>query len=116
MSRLATEFGLAIEFRQSNAEFELISWIHEGRERAGAIIINPGAYTHTSIAIMDALKACECPIIEVHISNVHHREVFRHHSYVSLAATAVMAGFGTHGYELALRHAALLLEGKAPAS
>jgi 3-dehydroquinate dehydratase-2 len=114
--RLATEFGLAIEFRQSNAEFELISWIHEGRERAGAIIINPGAYTHTSIAIMDALKACECPIIEVHISNVHHREAFRHHSYVSLAATAVMAGFGTHGYELALRHAALLLEGKAPAS
>jgi 3-dehydroquinate dehydratase-2 len=93
--RLATEFGLAIEFRQSNAEFELISWIHEGRERAGAIIINPGAYTHTSIAIMDALKACECPIIEVHISNVHHREAFRHHSYVSLAATAVMAGFGT---------------------
>jgi 3-dehydroquinate dehydratase II len=74
--RLATEFGLAIEFRQSNAEFELISWIHEGRERAGAIIINPGAYTHTSIAIMDALKACECPIIEVHISNVHHREAF----------------------------------------
>jgi 3-dehydroquinate dehydratase-2 len=113
--RLATEFGLAIEFRQSNAEFELINWIHEGRERADAIIINPGAYTHTSIAIMDALKACECPILEVHISNVHHREAFRHHSFVSLAATAVMAGFGTHGYQLALRHAARLLEGRAAA-
>ena len=108
--RLAAEFGLGIMFRQSNAEFQLIDWIHEARERAGAIIINPGAFTHTSIAILDALNACKIPIIEVHISNVHRREPFRHKSYVSLAATGVMAGFGTHGYQLAVRHVAQLLK------
>jgi 3-dehydroquinate dehydratase-2 len=111
--RLAAECDLTITFHQSNAEHQLIDWIHEAREKAGAIIINPAALTHTSVAVMDALKACECPIIEVHISNVHHREAFRHHSYVSLAATAVMAGFGTHGYQLALRHVAHLLKSKA---
>jgi len=103
---LAAELALSIEFRQSNAESQIIDWIHEARESAAAIVINPGAFTHTSIAIMDALNACKCPIFEVHISNVHKRESFRHHSYVSLAATGVMAGFGTHGYSLALRHAA----------
>jgi len=108
--RLAAEFGLGIMFRQSNAEFQLIDWIHEARESAGAIIINPGAFTHTSIAILDALNACKIPIIEVHISNVHRREPFRHKSYVSLAATGVMAGFGTHGYQLAVRHVAQLLK------
>jgi 3-dehydroquinate dehydratase II len=106
---LAAELALSIEFRQSNAESQIIDWIHEARENAAAIVINPGAFTHTSIAIMDALNACKCPIFEVHISNVHRRESFRHHSYVSLAATGVMAGFGTHGYSLALRHAARLL-------
>jgi 3-dehydroquinate dehydratase II len=110
--RLAGELGLDIRFHQSNAEYEIIDWIHEARETAAAIVINPAAFTHTSIAIMDALKMCLCPIVEVHISNVHHREAFRHHSYVSLAATAVMAGFGTHGYQLALRHAAQLLAAK----
>jgi 3-dehydroquinate dehydratase-2 len=110
--RLADELKLAIEFRHSNAESQLIDWIHEARDAAAGIIINPGAYTHTSIAIMDALNACECPILEVHISNVHRREAFRHHSYVSLAATGVMAGFGIHGYSLALRHAAWLIERK----
>jgi 3-dehydroquinate dehydratase-2 len=110
--RLADEFGLAVKFQQSNAEFQLIDWIHEARESAVAIIINPGAYTHTSIAILDALKACSCPILEVHISNVHRREAFRHTSYVSLAATGVMAGFGTHGYQLAVRHVAHLLNSK----
>jgi 3-dehydroquinate dehydratase II len=110
--RVAAECGHAIEFRQSNAEFQIIDWIHEAREKALAIIINPGAFTHTSIAILDALNACKCPILEVHISNVHRRESFRHHSYVSLAATGVMAGFGTHGYQLAIRHVAHLLEKK----
>jgi 3-dehydroquinate dehydratase-2 len=106
---LGGELGLAVEFRQSNAEHELIGWIHEARETAAAIVINPAAFTHTSVAIMDALNACKCPVIEVHISNVHRREAFRHHSYVSLTATAVMAGFGTHGYQLALRHVARLV-------
>ena len=76
-------------------------------------MINPGAFTHTSIAIMDAPNACKCPVFEVHISNVHRRESFRHHSYVSLTATGVMAGFGTHGYSLALRHVAQLLAKEA---
>jgi 3-dehydroquinate dehydratase II len=108
--RLATDFGLSLRFRQSNAEFQLIDWIHEARDSAVAIIINAGAFTHTSIAIMDALNACTCPILEVHISNVHRRESFRHHSYVSLTATGVLAGFGTHGYQLAVRHVAHLLQ------
>ena len=110
---LAAELNLSIEFRQSNAEFQIIDWIHDARETAAAIVINPGAFTHTSIAIMDALNACKCPIFEVHISNVHRRESFRHHSYVSLTATGVMAGFGTHGYSLALRHVAQLLAKEA---
>jgi 3-dehydroquinate dehydratase-2 len=110
--KLGEELGLAIEFRQSNAEHQLIDWIHEARESAAAIVINPAAFTHTSVAIMDALNACTCPILEVHISNVHRREAFRHHSYVSLAATGVMAGFGTHGYQLAVRHAARLIGDK----
>jgi 3-dehydroquinate dehydratase-2 len=106
---LARELNLTIDFRQSNAEHEIIDAIHRAREDAAAIIINPAAYTHTSIAIMDALKTFAGPIVEVHLSNVHQRESFRHHSYVSLAATAVMGGFGTHGYLLALRHVAHLL-------
>src|SRR3954463_267588 len=85
---LAGELGLEIDFRQSNREYEIIDAIHEYRVTAAGIIINPGAFTHTSVAILDALNACEVPIIECHISNVHKREAFRHHSYVSLAATA----------------------------
>jgi 3-dehydroquinate dehydratase-2 len=110
---LASELNLTIDFQQSNAEHEIIRAIHAAREDAAAIIINPAAYTHTSIAIMDALKTFEGPIVEVHVSNVHQRESFRHHSYVSLAATAVMAGFGSHGYLLALRHVAHLLQGRS---
>ena len=106
----ATQLGLQIEFRQSNAEFELIGWIHEARERAGGMVINPAAFTHTSIAILDALKACEFPIIEVHISNVHRREAFRHHSYVSQAAAGVIAGCGTQGYLFALQRVARLID------
>jgi 3-dehydroquinate dehydratase-2 len=106
---LAGELGLMIEFKQSNAEHHLIDWIHEARETAAGIIINPAAFTHSSIAIMDALSACEFPILEVHISNVHRREAFRRDSFVSLTATGVIAGFGAHGYLLALRHMAYLL-------
>lgn len=107
--KLGTELGIGIGFFQSNHEGAIIDQIHEARHKAQAIIINPAAFTHSSVAIMDALNTFEGPVIEVHISNVHKRETFRHHSYVSLRADAVMAGFGTHGYALALRHAARLL-------
>ena len=106
---LAGELGVAIRFHQSNREYEIIDWVHEAREAAAAIIINPGAFTHTSVAILDALNAFEGPVLEVHISNVHKREAFRHHSYVSLRAEGVIAGFGTQGYSLALRRAARLV-------
>ena len=111
---LAADLGIVVDFQQSDAEHEIIRAIHAAREDAAGIVINPAAYTHTSIAIMDALKTFEGPIVEVHISNVHRREDFRHRSYVSLAATGVMAGFGTHGYLLALRHMAYLLDGATP--
>lgn len=106
----ARELKLGIEFRQTNSEGELVGWIQEARTKAAAIIINPAAYTHTSVALLDALSACDgLPIIEVHISNVHRREDFRRHSYVSLAATGVIAGCGTQGYVLALERVARLL-------
>ncbi|MCW2271043.1 3-dehydroquinate dehydratase [compost metagenome] len=95
---------LALEFHQTNHEGQMIDWIHQARGRVAGIVINPGAWTHTSLAIHDALIAAEVPVIEVHISNVHRREAFRHHSYVSLVAKAVLAGFGTHGYVLAIDH------------
>ena len=106
------ELKLDIRFHQSNREYEIIDWIHEARETAGGIVINPAAFTHTSIAILDALNTCEFPIIEVHISNVHKREAFRHHSYVSGDASGVIAGFGTQGYGLALRRLARLIDDK----
>jgi len=87
----------------SNREYEIIDWIHEARETAGGIVINPAAFTHTSVAILDALNTFEGVVIEIHISNVHKREAFRHHSYVSGRADGVIAGFGTQGYSLALR-------------
>jgi len=99
---LAEAAGASITLRQSNSEAELIDWIHEARGSAAGIIINPAAFTHTSVAILDALNAYEGPVIEVHISNVHKRESFRHHSYVSLRAEGVIAGCGVQGYELAL--------------
>jgi 3-dehydroquinate dehydratase-2 len=108
--RIGAELKLEIEFHQSNAEFQIIDWIHEARERAGGIVINPAAFTHTSVAILDALNTCEFPIIEVHISNVHKREPFRHHSYVSSVASGVIAGFGTQGYPLALQRLARLID------
>lgn len=94
--------GLTVDLRQTNSEAELIGWIHEARDKAKGIIINPGAFTHTSIAILDALNAFEGPVLEVHVSNVHKRESFRHHSYVSLRADGVIAGFGVDGYALAM--------------
>ena len=107
---LAKELKLKLRFHQSNREYEIIDWIHEARAAAGGIVINPAAFTHTSVAILDALNACEFPIIEVHISNVHRREPFRHHSYVSLRADGVIAGLGIQGYELALRRLAWLID------
>jgi len=107
---VAAAAGLEIRFHQSNAEFQIIDLIHEARETAAGIVINPGALTHTSVAILDALNAFEPPVFEVHISNVHKREAFRRHSYVSLRADGVIAGFGTQGYELALLRLARLLE------
>jgi len=101
--------GIEIELKQSNHEGQIIDWIHEARDRAAGIIINPGAFTHTSVAILDALNAFDGPVLEVHISNVHKRESFRHHSYVSLRAEGVMAGFGVQGYSLAVLRMATLL-------
>ena len=109
----ATSLGLAVDFRQSNHEGVVIDAIHEARDQAAGIIINPGALTHTSIAIHDALKAFAGPIVEVHLSNIHQRESFRHHSYVSFVAKAVIAGCGAHGYLLALDAMARWLEPKA---
>ena len=107
--RVAAELGLEIEFRQSNREYELIDWIHEARGRAAAILVNPAAFTHTSVAILDALNTFEGPIIEVHISNVHKREDFRRHSYVSGVASGIIIGCGAQGYTLALRRIATLI-------
>lgn len=108
--KLAASLKLEVEFRQSNREYELIDWIQGARERAAGIIINPAAFSHTSVAILDALSACACPILEVHISNIHKREPFRHHSYVSSVASGVVAGFGTQGYGLALQRLARLID------
>ena len=107
---LAEELGLTVRALQSNHEGQLIDWIHEARGSSAAIIINPGAYSHTSIAILDALNAYDGPVIEVHISNIHKRETFRHHSYVSARADGVIAGCGTEGYLLALRRIASILK------
>ncbi|HEY1412154.1 MAG TPA: type II 3-dehydroquinate dehydratase [Rhodopila sp.] len=110
---VGADLGLEIRFLQSNREYEIIDWIHEAREAAGAIVINPAAFTHTSVAILDALNTFDAPVIEVHISNVHKREEFRHHSFVSIRADGVIAGFGTQGYQLALRRVARLIDEKA---
>lgn len=93
----------AIEFRQTNSEAQMIDWIHEAIDEGSGIVINPAAFTFTSIAILDALKMFPGPIIELHISNIHRREPYYHHSYVSKVATAVIAGLGTNGYRMAVR-------------
>jgi len=108
--RTGASHDLQIEFRQTNHEGELIDWIHQARGRCAGILINPAAWTHTSVAIRDALSAAELPVIEVHLSNVHKREEFRHHSFVSAVAVGVICGMGTNGYRLALEHFAHLLK------
>lgn len=105
----AVKHGLEIRFLQSNAEHQLIDWIQQARQDAAAIVINPAALGHTSIALLDALSAFEGPIVEVHISQIHRREEFRHFSYVSKRADAVICGCGTQGYALALQHVAAQL-------
>ncbi len=108
-SALADKLGLDLSAQQSNHEGALVEMIHAARGISGAIVINPGAYSHTSVAILDALNTFDGVVIEVHISNIHKREAFRHHSFVSSRADGVIAGCGTEGYLLALRRAASLL-------
>jgi len=103
--------GLNLRFHQSNREYELIDWIHEAREDGAGIIINPAAFSHTSVAVLDALNTFDGPVLEVHVSNIHEREAFRHHSYVSQRAEGVIAGFGAQGYALAMQRMAVLVAG-----
>jgi 3-dehydroquinate dehydratase-2 len=105
----ATAHGYEVQFRQSNHEGEIVTWIQEARSKAAALILNPAGYTHTSVAIHDALKMLDIPVIELHLSNIHRREDWRHHSYVSLVATGIIAGFGAKGYGLAVDAAAELI-------
>jgi 3-dehydroquinate dehydratase II len=111
----AGQLGIAIEFRQSNSEAFLIDWIHEAIGAASGIVINPAGHSFTSIAILDALKVFRWPIIEVHISNIHRREPLYHRSYMSYAATGVIAGLGAHGYVLALEAISEMLRQGEPA-
>lgn len=103
LRNLAEELGVAVDIRQSNNEGELVTWIQEARSGYDGVIINPAAYTHTSIAIRDAIAAVGLPTIEVHLSNIHQREMFRHHSYVAGVALGQISGLGPIGYPLALR-------------
>lgn len=105
----AGALGLAVEFRQSNHEGELVGWLQEARQAASGVVLNAGAYTHTSVAIHDALKALDVPVIEVHISNPYKREPFRHTSFVSPVATGVICGVGAQGYSLAIEALAALI-------
>jgi 3-dehydroquinate dehydratase-2 len=108
--KVAAELKLDLHFHQSNREYELIDWIHGARGHAGGLVINPAGLTHTSVSLLDALNAFEPPVIEVHISNIHKREEFRHRSLVSKRADGVIAGCGAQGYELALRRLAALID------
>lgn len=107
----ATSLGFPLDFRQSNHEGELVAWIQEARMTAAGLIINGGAFTHTSIAILDALLACKIPSVEVHLSNIFTREPFRHHSYISRAVKGVICGLGPQGYEFAIEALAAALDG-----
>jgi 3-dehydroquinate dehydratase-2 len=113
--RRAGELGLGLEFRQSNHEGELIDWIQQARGKMAGIVINPAGYSHSSVALLDALVACELPVIEVHLSNIFKREAFRHHSFVSEAARGVICGLGPRGYLLALDALADIIAAKKDA-
>jgi 3-dehydroquinate dehydratase II len=108
--RAASANGLSVDFRQSNVEGELVNWVQEARGKAQGIIINAGGYTHTSVAILDALQAVSLPVVEVHLSNIFRRDQFRQHSYISLGATGVICGLGSVGYELAVEAMAAILK------
>lgn len=108
----AAALGLDIDFRQSNGEAELVGWIQQSNNTANGIIINAGALTHTSLAILDALQAAGLPVVEVHLSNIFRREEFRHKSYVSQAASGLVCGFGGLGYGLAIEAIARLIAGE----
>lgn len=108
----AEKSGMKVDFRQSNHEGELVSWIQEADAKLAGMIINAGAYTHTSVALLDALRAVKVPVIEVHLSNIHQREEFRHHSYIAKAAKGMICGLGSHGYLLAIQAIAKLASGK----
>ena len=106
---LAKELGVKVDFRQSNSEGELVTWIQQAAGKFGAIVINPAAYTHTSLALRDAISAVGIPTIEIHVSNIHRREQFRHHSFIAEVAVGQIAGFGAESYLLGLRAAAARL-------
>ncbi len=106
----ATSLGLTVNFKQSNLEGEIVADIQNARGTAAGIIINGAGYTHTSVAILDALKISELPVIELHLSNIHAREEFRNHSFIAQAATGIICGFGSHGYVLAIDAMARLIE------
>lgn len=103
--------GYGLDFRQTNDEGELVDWIQEARTKAAGLALNAGAYTHTSVAVHDALRLLDIPVVEVHLSNIFAREAFRHHSYVSAAATGVICGFGGFGYVLAIQSLVEKLDG-----
>jgi 3-dehydroquinate dehydratase II len=113
--RRAEALGLAVDFRQSNHEGELVDWIQQARGKNAGIVINPGAYSHTSIALLDALVSCDLPVVEVHLSNIFKREAFRRHSFVSEGARGVICGLGAQGYLLALEAFADILAMKKDA-
>ncbi|MCP4207528.1 MAG: type II 3-dehydroquinate dehydratase [Shimia sp.] len=108
-AKVGQELGLSVKLMQSNHEGEIVEMIHDARDNAAGIIINPAAYSHTSVAILDALNTFDGPVLEIHISNIHKREEFRHHSFVSARAEGVIAGCGVNGYTLAMRHMGTLL-------
>jgi 3-dehydroquinate dehydratase-2 len=113
LQRLAAELGVEVELRQTDAEHEMLGWIHDAADARLPVVLNPAAWTHTSVALRDACAELSAGLVELHISNVHAREDFRRHSHITPVATGVIAGLGTQGYELALRFLATRVGGGA---